>query len=78
MSDIDKMKNGELFAYFINLHKDDNPTKSYNLYQDLKVILALKDHPAIQSRHFKEIEEKQIVKRSYESIKSRYLYHINH
>ena len=58
MSDIDKMKNGELFAHFINLHKDDNPSKSYNLYQDLRIILALKDHQHIQTRHFRDIEEK--------------------
>ncbi|CAD8113438.1 unnamed protein product [Paramecium sonneborni] len=69
------MRPGEIFQKFISQTQDFIPQKnqSYTLQEDLKIILALKDIDIVQSKNFKEIEENQTVKRTYNSIKNRYM-----
>ncbi|CAD8097201.1 unnamed protein product [Paramecium primaurelia] len=69
------MRPGEVFEKFISQAPDFVPQKnqSYTLQEDLKIMLALKDISIVQSKNFRDIEESQIVKRTYNSIKNRYM-----
>ncbi|CAD8082929.1 unnamed protein product [Paramecium primaurelia] len=74
------MRPGEIFEKYIRQAPDFVPQKnqSYTLQEDLKIMLALKDISIVQSKNFRDIEESQIVKRTYNSIKNRYMDYLQH
>lgn len=70
---MDEARPGQIFEQYLGNAPDFIPTKnqSYTLQEDLKIILALKDVTLVQSKNFKDLEENQTVKRTYNSIKNR-------
>ena len=51
--------------------------QSYSLQEDLELLLELSGYEAITSRCFEEIVAKDNIKRSFDSMKSRYLEHLS-